>query len=73
MATYTKSSISVSGTTLMGYEFSGDSAVFEELNTHKTAVIKGAENEVLIPFHAVKQYQKGVTLTETERADAYCE
>lgn len=72
MATYKKPSVSVSGITLGGYEFSGDGIVYDELKAHKTAEIKGEENTVLIPFHAVKNYQKSVASADAERTDAYC-
>ncbi len=70
--TYKKPSISVSGVTLGGYSFSGDADAYEALKAHKTAEIKGEENEVLIPFHAVKNYQKSVTSANAEKADPYC-
>lgn len=73
MATYKKPSVAVSGKTLMAYEFSGDGIVYDALKAHKTAEIKGEENTVLIPFHAVKKYQKSVTSADAEKADAYCE
>lgn len=73
MATYKKPSVAVSGTTLAGYEFSGDGVVYEALKAHGTATIKGEENEVLIPFHAVKKYQKSVSSADVEAKDAYCE
>lgn len=73
MATYKKPTVAVSGTTLAGYSFSGDANAYEALKAHKTAEIKGEENTVLVPFHAVKQYQKSVSSADVEAKDAYCE
>lgn len=73
MATYNKPSVAVSGITLMGYEFSGDGIVYEALKAHETAEIKGEESTTLIPFHAIKKYQKSVSASEQTRKDAYCE
>lgn len=70
--TYKKPTVSVSGKTPMGYEFNGDGDAYEALKAHKTAKIKGEENTVLIPFHAVKKYVKSVTAEDATRADAYC-
>lgn len=70
MATYKKPSVSVSGKTLMGYEFEG--GIYEDLKKHKSITIEGEENKVLIPFHAVKEYQKCVTSADAERPDPYC-
>lgn len=69
--TYKKPSVSVSGVTLGGYSFNGDA--YEALKAHETAEIKGEENTILIPFHAVKNYTKTVTSADAEKADAYCE
>lgn len=72
MAAYKKPTVNVSGVTLGGYSFSGKGEVYDELKAHRTAEIKGEENTVLIPFHAVKNYQKSVTSADAERTDAYC-
>ena len=70
MATYKKPTITISGETLMGTSFSGDANAYELFEGHKT--IK-ADNNTLIPFHAVKKAVKNVTTADTEKADAYCE
>lgn len=73
MATYKKPSVSVFVYTVMDNDFQGDGATYEALKAHKTAEIKGVENTVLVPFHAVKQYQKSVSSADVEAVDAYCE
>lgn len=72
MATYNKPKILTRIDTLMGGEFEGDANAFEALKAHKIAKAEAEGNEVLIPFHAVKEFWKEVTAEEATKADAYC-
>lgn len=80
MATYKKPLFVTTATTLMGFEahFENGEAgryAYEALQARKTISGKyeDGEGNVLVPFHAVKIYQKSVNTEDAERADAYCE
>lgn len=76
MATYKKPTVDVGVTTIMGESYTGNGAAYEALKAHKTATIsvtKGEKSEILIPFHAVKNYEKEVSSDDVEAKDAYCE
>lgn len=70
--TYKKPKIEVSGSTLMGIEFTSDADAYEALKAHKTIKAKVDDKNALIPFHAVKNFAKSVVTEDTEKADPYC-
>lgn len=74
MATYNKATYTSKVTTLDGYEatFTDGKDAFEEFKAKKT--IKGVvgESKVIIPFHAVKKFEKTMGTSEETKADAYC-
>lgn len=72
MATYKKPTIEVNGTTLMGENFSGDANTYEALKAHKTIKAKVDDKDALVPFHAVKNFDKIVSTEDAERTDPYC-
>ena len=80
MATYNKPLFVISASTLMGYEAHFESGnngrdAFEDLRAKRTIICENEEGEgkILIPFHAVRRYEKSVDSEEAERVDAYCE
>lgn len=71
--TYKKPSITVQGETLTNVYFEGDADTYAALEAHKTVKTKSGNNEMLIPFHAVKNYQSVVSAADATKEDAYCE
>lgn len=71
--TYKKPSITVQGATLMNTHFEGDADTYATLEAHKTVKVKSGDSEILIPFHAVGNYQSAVSATDATKEDAYCE
>ena len=78
--TYKKVLRNAKFTTLMGTEKTvADTATdfiatqaLAEFDGKKTIKIKGENDTTLIPFHAVKKVERGISTEDATKADAYC-
>ena len=82
MATYKKPLKAFMATTLMGFTANAEdtadgkrigSYAIDALEAHETIETEDTDMKILVPFHAVKKAQYGISTANAEKADPYCE
>lgn len=79
--TYKKPLKGFQGTTLKGIQFVAvdtatsriGSDAISSFEAHKTIKTEAENRKTLVPFHAVKKFEKTMGTSEETKADAYCE
>lgn len=79
--TYKKPLKAFMATTLMGFRANAmdtadgkriGSYAIDALEAHETIEAEDRDKKVLVPFHAVKKAQYGISTADAERPDPYC-
>ena len=80
--TYKKPLKAFMATTLMGFTANAEdtadgkrigSYAINALEAHETIEVEDADMKILVPFHAVKKAQYGISTANAERPDPYCD
>lgn len=80
--TYKKPLKAFGAETLMGFTANAEdtadgkrigSYAIDALEAHETIETEGTDKKILVPFHAVKKAQYGISTANAEKEDPYCE